>query len=267
MRLLKYFIYLLIFGLFTSCTEKVDVQLGKTAPVVVIEGYIATEVDSSYVRLSLTQDYFNPTTPVYIDNGTVEITDDKGNSLVFTYAGEGKYKGPAGYIPDTSTEYSLRVVVDGKEYTAKSMLYPMFDVDPILEFKYQPASGFLSEGYSVTYYSTDNRPGEIYTRFNFGQNDTIFDQEILFSSKDIKKNQRVPFELPFYRPQSGDSVIMQFRSIDIPVARYLEALSNLNSGAPGPFQTPPANPPTNISGGAVGYFMCTDVVRIGQKIP
>ncbi|MDX5320772.1 MAG: DUF4249 domain-containing protein, partial [Bacteroidota bacterium] len=174
---------------------------------------------------------------------------------------------PAGYKADTSTVYRLKVVVDGKEYTATSTLYPMFDVEPQLEFVYQPASGFLEEGYAVTYYSTDSRQDEIFTRFNFGENDTMFDAQILFTNADLKKFERVPFELPFYRAQSGDSVMLEFRSIDIPVARYLEAVSNLNSGAPGPFQTPPANPPTNISGGAVGYFMCTDVVRVGQRVP
>lgn len=261
-----YLIGIVFLSLFSACTEKVDLELGETQTRVVIEGYLVTEVDSSYVRLSLTQDYFNPVAPVYIPDGTVEISNDQG-TVMFNYVGEGLYKGPAGYIPDTAKVYTLKVVVDGKEYTSTATLYPMFEVDPVLQFDYKPASGFIDEGYAVTYYSVDRREDEVYTRFNFGQNDTMFDQEILFTNADLKKFERVPFELPFYRAQSGDSVMLEFRSLDVPIATYFNALANLNSGAPGPFQTPPANPPTNISGGAVGYFLCADIRRVGQLVP
>jgi len=52
-----------------------------------------------------------------------------------------------------------------------------------------------------------------------------------------------------------------FRSIDLNVSNYLNALFNINSGAPAIFQSPPANPPTNIKGDALGIFYATDVVR------
>ncbi|TNE78489.1 MAG: DUF4249 domain-containing protein [Bacteroidetes bacterium] len=252
--------------LFTACEEKVDVQLGDTEPKVVVEGYWCSETDSSYVRLSRSIDYFNTSTPPAITDATVEISDGQ-NSILLTHDVDGYYRPQAGYKADTGKVYTLKVISDGETFTSSSKLNPMFEVDPVLQFEYKPASGFIEEGYAVTYYSIDNRPGEIYTRFNFGQNDTIFDQEILFTSADLIKGQNRPFELPFYRAQSGDSVMLIFRSLDVSVARYFEALNALNSGAPGPFQTPPANPPTNISGGAVGYFMATDITRIGQIAP
>ncbi|MHB1278510.1 MAG: DUF4249 family protein [Bacteroidia bacterium] len=266
MKLQHIFLVILALSLFASCEEKIDLELGDTQTRVVIEGNLITETDSSYVRLSLTQDYFNPIEPVYVSDGTVEISSNQG-TVMFNYAGDGLYKGPAGYKPDTSVVYTLKVLVDGKEYTATSTLFPMFEVDTTLQFDYRPASGFIEEGYAVTYYSTDNRLDEVYTKFNFGQNDTLFDQSILFTNAGIRKFETVPFELPFFRVQSGDKVMMEFRSIDVPVATYLQALANLNNGAPGPFKTPPANPPTNISGGAVGYFMATDIVRVNKIVP
>lgn len=255
-----------LIALLSACTEKVDIDLDSTEPKVVIEGYLVTEQDSSYVKLSRTIDFFNNSTPPPITNAVVEISAN-GSTVLFNHQGDGLYKPQAGYVPDTSTEYALKVLVDGQEFTAKSTLYPMFYVDPDIRFAYKPAEGFLSEGYAVTYWSIDSREDEIYTQFSFGQNDTLFDQRIIFGNTDIRKNEYLPFELPFFRPQSGDSVMMVFKSLDIPVASYLNALASLNSGAPGPFQTPPANPPTNISGGAIGYFMATDVVRIGKRIP
>ncbi len=266
MTVKKFVILAASLALLSACTEKVDVQLGDTEPKVVIEAYLATETDSSYVKLSRSINYFASGGSPAITDATVEITGN-GNTILFNHIADGLYKGPSGYMPDTAVTYTLKVLADGQEYTSVSTLYPMFYVDPQLQFEYRDASGFLDAGYAVTYWSSDSRPQEIHTQFKFGQNDTLFDQEIIFSNTDIVKNELRPFELPFYRPLSGDSVMLEFRSIDPQVAAYLVALANLNSGAPGPFQTPPANPPTNISGGAIGYFMATDVKRLGERIP
>lgn len=261
-----FLLMVLALSLFSSCEEKIDLELGNTQTRVVIEGNLVTQMDRSYVRLSLTQDYFNNNAPVYITDAIVEISSTQG-TVVFNYGNLGFYNGPPGYKPDTSLVYHLRVEVDGKEYTASSTLYPMFEVDTNLIFEYKPASGFIEEGYAVTYYSIDSRLDEVFTLFNFGVNDTLSEQNIIFSNVGIRKFETVPFELPFFRAQSGDKVTLEFRSMDRPVATYLQALANLNNEAPGPFKTPPANPPTNISGGAVGYFMATDIVRVNKIVP
>lgn len=257
---------ILALSLFSSCEEKIDLELGDTQTRVVIEGNLIAKPDYSYVRLSLTQDYYKPTQPVFISDGIVEISSVQG-TIVFNYSGNGYYKGPTGYKPDTSVVYHLKVVVDGKEYTASSTLYPMFEVDTNVQFDYRPASGFFEEGYAVTYYSIDNRQDEVFTEFNFWVNNEMSDHTIIFSNIGIRKFERVPFELPFLRVQSGDKLTLSFRSMDVPVASYFLALSSLSNGAPGPFKTPPANPPTNISGGAVGYFNATDIVFIDRIVP
>lgn len=251
--------------LFTSCTEKVDLDLSGIDPVVVIEGTVSTEVDSSSVRVSLTKDYFDEQSLVPVNNAVVMVISESDTTF-FNYQDKGIYLPPAGFKGDTLKNYTLRVLHDGKEYTSTTKLHPMFYVDPTLIFTFAEASGFVSSGYKVTYLSIDTREGEIFTQFRFGQNDTIFDQEIFFSSADLVKNVLVPFELPFFRPQLGDSVMLIFRSFDPVVAKYFIDLGNLRSQAPGPFKTPPANPPTNISGGALGYFLATDVTRVNQVV-
>jgi hypothetical protein len=55
--------------------------------------------------------------------------------------------------------------------------------------------------------------------------------------------------------------LTQSRSIDIKMRDFLAAYGSQNPNIPGPFQVPPANLPTNISGGAVGYFVGYDVKR------
>ena len=249
----------------SACTEKVDIDLSGIDPVVVIEGTVSTETDSSFVRVSLTKDYFDEQSVVPVNDAIVLVFSDN-DTATFNHTTNGIYVPPAGYKGDTLKQYTLRVLHDGKEYNSTTTLHPMFYVDTNLIFTYAEAAGFLSAGYKVTYLSIDTRPGEIFTQFRFGQNDTLFDQEIFFSSAELVKNALLPFELPFYRPQLGDSVMLVFRSFDPPVAKYFIELGNLRSQAPGPFKTPPANPPTNISGGALGYFLATDIKRVNQVV-
>lgn len=244
-----------------SCREKVDIDLGFAGEKLVVEGSVSTETDSSFVQLSLTAPYTGSEPSPAVTNAVVEVAEENNPAVLFTHVGNGLYKPAAGYKGIADRTYKLKVVYNGKEYTAESKLEPMFEVDSTLQQEFKTADGFIEEGYAIKYLSRDSREPVKYTWFNFGKNDTLENFDVLFNSENLVLNQWVPFELPFFRAQKGDSVMLIFRSIDRNVNNYLLALANLNSGAPGPFQTPPANPPTNIKGGAVGFFYAVDVVR------
>lgn len=246
---------------FSACEDKIDVDLSFAGQKPVVEGRVTTETDSSYVKLSYTAPYNSNEAPAAITTAVVEVSKGNNPAVVFNHTGDGIYKPAAGFVGERDTIYNLRIVIDGNEYTSESYLYPMFDVDDTLQQEFKPASGFLDEGYAITYFATYNQPPVKYYWFNFGVNDTLEDVDVLFNTADITFNQKEPFELPFFRANKGDSVMLLFRSIDRNVSNYIEAVGNLNSGAPGLFQSPPANPPTNIKGNALGFFYAADVVR------
>ena len=54
--------------------------------------------------------------------------------------------------------------------------------------------------------------------------------------------------------------------IPIRIKLTVNEYNNQNSGAPGPFQTPPTNLPTNIKGGALGYFATYDYKRFDYTV-
>jgi len=266
MKLTLPIVYLFSLFFLYSCTEKVEPKLDKTEERVVIEGLVSTEADSSYVRISRTASYFSNDEPPAIANATVEVSD--GNTVFpLSYKGDGYYFFQPSFRGEAGKTYKLSVSVDGATYSSEAVLYPMFEVDTNIVATYKPAEGFIPEGYAITYMSRDSRPEEIFTWFNFGKNDTLESFRIIFTNSNTLKNQWVPFELPFFRPVAGDTVMMVFKTLGRPQADFFTALDNLNSGAPGPFRTPPANPPSNIRGGALGYFMATEVLRINKKIP
>lgn len=247
--------------LFSACEDKIDIDLSFAGQKPVVEGRVTTETDSSYIKLSYTAPYNSNEKPKVITTATVEVSKDNDPAVIFNHVADGIYKPAAGFVGEKDHMYNLRIVIDGNEYTSQSYLYPMFQVEDTLVQKFEPAQGFLDEGYSITYNAIYNQTPTKYYWFNFGKNDTIEDFDVLFDNADFPMNQTQPFELPFFRAQKGDSVMLIFRSIDVYVNNYIYALGNLDNGGPGLFQSPPANPPTNIKGNALGFFYASEVVR------
>lgn len=254
----------------TACEEVIDVDVPPNTVKLVVEGGVTTEPDSSFIRLTKSVAYFdnNTTTPM-VTNATVLVNND-----TFHHVANGIYKPAPGYTGVRGQVYSLKISVEGKQYTSSSILDPLFDIDSIISV-YKPQEGFFDGGYTVKYTGIDQRPRIKYTYFRFGYKnekdtklrDSIFDFRVLFDNRNSVINEPYEFEIPFLRLEPGDTVLMVFRSVDEPVYRYLLALSAREDGGGGPFSTPPANLPTNIRGGDVlGVFMACDVKRYRHRI-
>ncbi len=264
MKFLKNPIFLLLAGFLfvASCKEKIDIDIPGAAPLLVVEAEVTTETDSSYVKLNLSSNYFSVADYPVVNNATVSV-----NGVPFNFDASRKLYTPGpGYVGKTDSTYNLLINYDGKTYTSQAKLERMFRVDSFFQ-TYKEAEGFLPAGYSVSYVGFDDRPRIKYTYFLNGFFDTImhrdsFDRnKILFNSSQTPINQIYHFEIPFTRFNHGDIYLYIFRSIDKNMNDFIEAFVNQSPAIPGPFQVPPANLPTNITGGAVGYFATYDVVR------
>lgn len=267
MKKINVLLYLLLLFAVTSCEEVIDVDIPEDENRVVVEGYVTTETDSSYVRLTRTLSYFDNTSaiPLVLD-AAVTVNND-----TFYHIGNGIYRPAPGYTGITGTAYNLKIVTGGKVYTSTAILDPMYQVDTLITV-YKPKEGFIDEGYTVKFVGRDDRPRVKYTYFRFGfsnqqdtnNKDSMIDFRVLFDNKNSVLNQPYEFELPFLRLQENDTVITIFRSVDENVYRYLLALGNRGGG--GPFSIPPANLPTNIKGGGLGLFAAYDVKRFRYRI-
>lgn len=269
MQIIKKHIYLLAVGfiLTVACKEKIELEIPGAAPLLVVEAEVTTETDSSYVKLHLSSDYFSAADYPVVSNALVSV-----NGIPFGFDPiKNLYKPANGYKGKTDSTYRLTINYNGKTYTSAAKLEPMFRVDSFFQ-TYKKAEGFLPAGYSISYVGFDQRPKIKYTYFVNGYFDTItqrdsFDRsKILFNSDQTPINKTYQFEIPFTRFNPGDEYLYIFRSIDKNMNDFIEAFINQSSGAPGPFQVPPANLPTNITGGALGYFATYDVVRGRYKV-
>lgn len=248
--------------LFGGCKEIVEIEMRDANPILVVESEITTETDSSFVKLSLSTNYYQPGEIPIVKNAQVSV-----NGVPFIFNPSlNVYKAAAGYKGKTDSIYQLEVLYDSKLYTAKSTLFKLFRIDSFFQ-TYKDAQGPIPAGFSISYSAFDSRPTPRYTSFNQGYFDTIVQRDsavgntIVFDNILTPPNQQYNFEIPFARFNSGDIYFCSFKSIDNNMRDFLEAYSSQNPNIPGPFQVPPANLPTNVTGGAVGYFSASDVQR------
>lgn len=253
------------FGLILSlsaCKEKIDIEIPDAEPLLVVEAAVTTETDSSFVKLTLSSNYYSNDPYPVVKDAQVSV-----NGVPFNYVDSLKYYVPApGYKGAINTTYELLINHNNKTYTSKSKLDPMFRVDSFFQ-TWKEAEAFLDAGWAVSYSGFDDRTRVKYTWFENGiysrviESDSFDGNKITFDNNFTPLNETYFFEIPFYRLQSGDEYICVFKSVDKNMYDFINAFNNSSPDIPGPFQTPPANLPTNITNGAVGYFATHDVVR------
>lgn len=251
---MKFSLSLFAIGLFfISCQKEIDVDLNDANPQVVIEAIYTAEDSTVRVHVSKTSSFFDNATPPSVDNATVVITDQFGNSSSVNSIGNGDYL-LTNYAPQFNTTYNMTVVVDGTTYQADCKLNQPVALEDIT---YTLIPGFFGSdsGYVanlrfydpvgvVNYYAIVlSLNGEEYNELT-----EIFRQDDLLSDGNFV--ERPMFGVPFYN--MGDTIGMELRSIDEPVYDYLNEIISI-AGA-GQSAAAPANPTSNWNNKALGYF-------------
>lgn len=260
---MKYLIVITLASLFfltVSCEKVIEIDLPNNEPALVIEGYIEND-STCVVQLSSTIDIFDSEFPDFISNAVINISDDQGNTETLLYQDFGKYRGSVlrGQIGNT---YTLSVQVDNKEYKASSTIMPVVPIDSI-----QVTQGsdiiFIGSGgedYKSLYlhYTDPSTAKNAYlikiAYFPSPNNDNTYMLNRTYLSNDDNKNGLPDSTFLFSQEvQTGDIVLTELRSIDQAIFDYyfsLEDALTSNSFT----SAAPANPKSNFSNGALGYF-------------
>lgn len=258
MRSLLFISSLVLSWILISCEKVIDLKLDTIDQKVVIEGCILRGDTTQFVRVTKTQPFDESTNAPVVDNASITVVDNLGNSGTFTAIGNGWYE-LQNYEGFENRTYTLTVTVDGNSYSASSTM-PMYQ--PIFQLVTQsipfgtdsmlmmiPAhNDQVGKGncYQFHVYINNERDKSIYL-----QNDQLTDGNLMveaFFVPDLKK---------------GDSLRCDMFCIDKPVYDYFNQLSvNMSSSAT------PANPKSNFSGGCLGYFSArtfdTQTIKAGQ---
>ena len=256
--------------LLTSCEEVIDYDLRTEDAKLVIEGLVTDQPAPYTVKLSMTKGYLDQGAVPMVDADLVTITDETaGVTDTLRRTAQGIYQttarlgtGQAGH------RYRLRVRREGKEYGAVSELRPCSNLDSIT-FRYKtPRTDVVADsGYYATIYFQEPAGRGDHYRFLIYQNRqwrnrdeiVVFDDEFYDGSYG---DPEIGYD---FQPQ--DTITVEMRSLDKAAYDFFMGLSAAQFNQGTPFDSPPANAPTNISGGAIGFFGASSVKRVTGIAP
>ncbi len=248
--------------LLSSCTEVLDVDLDKENDRMVIEGLVTNEVAPFYVKLSKTVALDDQTDFPAVDNAFVTIGDNTGNLDTLFLVGNGIYKTNGNRQGVPGRRYFLTVQADGKTYVGNDLLRNVSPIDSLYVIYQEKgdALGISEDGYYAYFNSTDPPNEKNYYMEEVSKNGTTV----------IRSNQIAIFDDRFLAPviqfarlpgrfETGEKVVFRLSSLSEEGYNYLNGIALQLQNDGGFFSTPPANAPTNLSEGALGYFRASAV--------
>lgn len=248
MKLLNYLFLVFIILSFSSCEEVIDLNLNTANPKYVIEADLNDINTTQVIRISQTVDFNEAFSSKPIDGATVVVTDVAGTQLAFTSIGNGLYS-RSNFKPDINGAYSLKVNVGNEEFTSTTTRVPYVNVDSIGLMK---EDIFNEEYYTITFKFVDPKDEDNYYKYSYAINGKPFKFAAAFSDK-FNNGLMVTHEITERDKDNkflvGDSIVVRRECINKDVYTFWNELQMLNPGS-----AAPANPTSNISNGALGYF-------------
>lgn len=248
----RWIFILFLLPFFTRCEKVIDVDLNDARPAVVIEGNLCHTDGTIEVRVSNTGSFFDKEPLHKISNASVWLEYDGDYSVGIQEVEPGIYRDSEIFVLPEK-EYQLKVEVDGEIYMARSFLNPLVPLDS-LSFSYYSGFAFFEGGYRVSLYFSDPPGRDNYYRIKVYKNGELQNDDndlIVFDDRGIE-GMGVQVRLRGQAFVPGDTAMVEFISIDERGYEYFSTLRdvlNINPGSPAP-----ANPVSNFSNGALGYF-------------
>ncbi len=250
-RFYKYFIWILPLFI-AGCEKVIDVDLNEAAPEIVIEGNIKTNPDFALVKISKTSSFFDTLPSEKVSGALVTILSNLGEKYLLYDVGEGEYKSDNLRLK-TGATYHLYIEAEGEIYEANSKLTETVPIDS-LQYYYEDRYSFFEKGYYLNVYFSDPPQIENYYRIKIYKNGLLasgIDDFIVFDDNYVDGNS-VEISLLNDWYEVNDTVEVQLISIDKSAYDYFKTFIDLVNNNPG--SAAPANPVSNISNGALGYF-------------
>lgn len=263
MRTLQLYIPLLITAL-ASCEKVINVDLKASEKQYVIEGIVTNQAGDCRVRVSRSVSFSTTDGFDGVENANVSIKEEGGNTTVLKTVSKGVYESDA-LVVATGRSYQLLVEIGERIFTASCTAPDPVRMDSIsireesffgekLKFAnahYNDPAGKGNAYRFVLYVNGRKDPG-IFIRnddYSDGRPSVI----TLFTPPDDEKNIK-----------SGDVVKVDMQTISPGIYDYWYSLTQGASGNSS--SASPANPVSNIKGGALGYFSAQQVHSLSGTV-
>jgi hypothetical protein len=247
--------------LLTSCESVIEIDLDYMKPKLVIEGVINDFDHKCIIKLSKTTDYFNHKANPTVSGAVITLTDDSGTLVNFNETEPGIYTEESIQTkPDIN--YTLNILSEGDKYVANATIPHKVNIDS-LTCLYNPESIFYEVGYVVSCHFSDPLEFRNFYRlktYNINDRTKAKNSKDLYND-DICNGNRVEWSWTYDVFQQSDTVVVELYTLDVQTYDYYKTLFPISGGAEMMSMATPANPKTNISNGALGYFGAYAVSR------
>jgi len=245
--------------LLLGCEDVITMELREVDPQYVIVGEINNQNKRHEITIHRTVSLHASSTSNPVGGAEVQVTDGQGRAIRFFDEGNGRYLSGnfRGRIGET---YTMQVEIEGREFIAHSTMPAPMPVDSIGT----TMGTFMGEDnrfITFKFYDPPNTPN--YYRYlvnvNAGESRfiSVFDDK--FNDGKYVTHELINFD---FKLQPNDYVRVQRQFIDQATFLYWRSVSSAN-----PTASAPANPPSNISNGALGYFSAHSMIEYDIYIP
>ncbi len=251
------FLFMFCLIAFFSCTKVIDIDLNNADKQFVIEGEISNQAGPYLIKISETVNFSESNNYPPIKNAQVFIEDNLGNKDTLTETSPGNYY-TQNIIGVPGRIYFLNVLVGDKKLSAKCTMPNPIPLDTIIFLKSNFGGGGPGGSTEVNYAAIPEflDPPTLGNCYRFIQkaNDTLDKSFIVDNDNLINglKYQRPIFSQGF-TTRLNDTFTLEMQNIDVSIYNYFNSLNESLGSGPGGGATP-ANPVSNIEGGALGYF-------------
>lgn len=252
-----FILYVMLF--ITGCEELTDRAPRAADPnLLVVEGLLTNERINHLIRLSLPYAEQNQP-PLAASGATVRL---QGGSDVVTLTefpeGSGNYYTPK-FRAVTGMKYTLLILYRGKQYTAADESVP---VEPLAPLRYRKTD----KGYTLVYNSTGQDPNYINYDLAWKHTDRCDPEKgcearvTFYDLKTIDVNEIFKPEAETLHFPLQTIVVRKKYSVSPAYRSFLRSVMSETAWRGGIFDVQRANPPTNLAGGAIGFFAVSTVV-------
>ncbi len=247
----------MIAALITSaCRKDIHLNLQNASGLLVVEGNINDQPGPYLIQLSRTVTFYDQDTIVPVSGAAISVTDNAGNydSLIEVTPGYYYTTSLTGTVGRT---YHMHARVDGKDYDATGTMQPAVPIDsigingsifsgnPRGFIQFDDPAGVVNYYRTILYLYQYVDAGATATQHVKQHKVTVLNDR-LNDGLTVQSNVRADYGI-----DQGDTLQVELDVIEKSVYDYWYTVNNSTTSSN---TAAPANPPSNISNGALGYF-------------
>ena len=276
MAMLRVIIYMVLVVSMVSCQENIDFDLNTEKARLVVDGGITTEKKAHVIKLTETASFYE-LEPAPMAEGANVVLSDGSTTWTLIEREKGMYYTDSvqGVVGKT---YRLSISYKGETYVASEHLFPVTPIDTIFVLKeegFDFRENVPKDFINIYLKATETKGlGDYYLwKFRVLKPDTAYWKNMTEKYRDwVYSNDEF---VDGNSPEQGWGIFGGYDEKEIPsgsivelemystTKEYYNFLDALGKQAfrGGLFDGPPANVPSNVSNGALGYFWASDISK------